>query len=635
MFEYGSGKAVDPEHLRRMNQTLLHRGPDEGGEFIRPGVGLAVRRLSIIDVAEGHQPFYNEDGSVVVVFNGEIYNYLSLREELLRKGHRLHTRADTEVIPHLYEEEGPACVERLDGMFAFALYDARPSPADGPAASPSLLLARDRLGKKPLYYADVEGALIFGSELKPILQDRRVSRELDLEALHHYLSLQVVPAPYSIFKSVRKLNPGYILECDAGGITMRPYWKYLDFVGEREVPEEEAVAEIRRLLFQAVEKRLMSDVPLGAFLSGGLDSSTVVAIMSRLTNAPVKTFAIGFEGPALYNELPDARLLAQHCRTEHHEVVLQPSSVETIEEVVQYADEPFSISSAIPLLVLSRWARQHITVVLTGDGGDEAFTGYDHYAIERWLAAYRKFPVALDGLLVGSAKALGGREDALRHRVLRRTIRFVEQARRTPGQRRVFWAGAFDEAGKRSVYTDFNAAQNELRPTSDFLTERMSGKNGLDSATWINALEMLVLLPDEMLTKVDRMTMAASLEARCPLLDWRLIEYMAGLPLRLKAPGWRRGQLKRLMRLAVADLLPSHLLRKPKHGFNVPLSLWFRGGARGYLESVLSPQRLRRRGIFRPEAVTALLSRHMSGEADAYNRLFALLVFEVWAERYL
>ncbi|MGH9649275.1 MAG: asparagine synthase (glutamine-hydrolyzing), partial [Terriglobales bacterium] len=425
---------MDPAQLRRMSDTLLHRGPDEEGQFVRPGVGLAARRLSIIDVAEGHQPVTNEDGSVTVVFNGEIYNYLSLREELLRKGHRLLTRSDTEVIPHLYEEEGPACVERLDGMFAFALYDSRPQSSEGPAARPPgrLLLARDRMGKKPLYYADVEGALIFGSELKPILLDPRVSKELDLEALHHYLSLQVVPAPYSIFQKIRKLPPGCILECDARGLAVRPYWKYLDFVGDRHVPEEEAVVEIRRMLFQAVEKRLMSDVPLGAFLSGGLDSSTVVAIMSRLNKEPVKTFSIGFEAPELYNELPDARLLAQHCHTEHHEVVLQPSSVQTIEEMVQYADEPFAISSAIPLLVISRWARQHVTVVLTGDGGDEAFAGYDHYIFERWLAAYRRFPAALDKLLAGSAKTLGGSADAASRRLLRRTIRSVEQARRSP-----------------------------------------------------------------------------------------------------------------------------------------------------------------------------------------------------------
>jgi asparagine synthase (glutamine-hydrolysing) len=633
VFEYSSGKAVDPAHLRRMSDQLFHRGPDEEGHWVCPGVGLAVRRLSIIDVAEGHQPVSNEDGSITLVFNGEIYNYLALREELLRKGHRLLTHSDTEVIPHLYEEEGPACVERLDGMYAFALYDGRASQ-DGDTAG-RLLLARDRMGKKPLYYADVAGALIFGSELKSILLDSRVGRELDQEALHHYLSLLVVPAPLSIFKSVRKLPPGCVLECDARGPSVRPYWKYLDTVGDRHMPEEEAVAEIRRLLFRAVEKRLMSEVPLGAFLSGGLDSSTVVAIMSRLMKEPVKTFSIGFEGPETHNELPYARALAQHCRTDHHELLARPDSIQTIEEMVRYADEPFAISSSLPLLMLSRWAREKVTVVLTGDGGDEVFAGYEHYVYERWAQLFRKLPLVTDRMLIAGSSALGGRVDSVGGRQLRRVLRFATNARHNAGQRRLGWGSSFREEEKENLYAVAAAQKNGLRPTADFLNARASSRSDLDAPTQANAIDIQVMLADEMLAKVDRMTMGASLEARCPLLDWKLVEYLASLSMRDKMPGWRFSTLKYLFRRAIGDLLPAELLTRPKHGFNVPLDHWFRSGARDYLLSVLDGARVKRRGVFRPEAVSSLVERHVSGQVNANNRLFALLVFELWAEQYL
>ncbi len=637
VFEYATGRPVDAAQLRRMSNTLVHRGPDDEGFRVEAGVGLAVRRLSIIDPPGGHQPIANEDESIWLVFNGEIYNYQELRRELIGKGHRFRTRADTEVIPHLYEEHGARCVEYLDGMFAFALFDRR-TPAhsgSGNGSGGRLLLARDPLGKKPLYYADLGGTLVFGSELKPILQDGRVGKDLDLAALHHYLSLLMVPAPLTIFQDIRKLPAGCFLECDAGGVRVARYWDYLTLVDDREVPEDEALAEIRRLLFSAVEKRLMADVPLGAFLSGGLDSSTVVAVMSRLQGEPVKTYSIGFEGPDTHNELPYARRLSEHCRTNHHEFLVKPDLVETVQEVVRYADEPFAISSAMPTLLIARAARQHVTVVLTGDGGDEIFGGYEHYLYERWAATYRSLPAGIDRPLLAVAGLLGSRMNGTAGRWKSRITRFVENARRSLGERRLGWGSAFTEAEKRELYAHGLFSTTSLPATAQLLEERLHGKQNLEPAARENSLDTVVWLADEMLAKVDRMSMAASVEARCPLLDRRLVGYMAGLSFRLKVPGSRTGSLKSLLRRSVADLLPADLLSRGKQGFNVPLDPWLRNGARSFLESVLSPERIGRRGLFDPRAVAALLARHQAGTTNASNRLYALLVFEVWAEAYL
>lgn len=636
VFEYSTKTPVDDRLLREMVGTIRHRGPDDVGQYTTPDVGLAMARLSVIDVAGGHQPITNETGDVWIVLNGEIYNYQELRNELLGKGHRFQTKSDTEVVLHAYEEYGADCVNVLDGMFAFAIHDARGTGKGGEPGRPGrLLLARDRLGKKPLYYSDCGGALIFGSELKPLLRDPRVGKDLDHEALSHYLSLLVIPAPFSIFKSIRKLPAGCLLECDANGPRIRRYWNYLDFVGERRIPEEEAVAEIRRLLFAAVEKRLIAEVPLGAFLSGGLDSSVVVAIMSRLKEGPVKTFSIGFEGPSTANELPYARILADYYRTDHHEYLVQPDIVEIVPEIVHYADEPFAISSAIPTLLLSRHARREVTVVLTGDGGDEIFGGYGSYVYERWAAAYRTLPRVVDRMFAGTAGLIPGRVDGTVGRARNRVLRFVANARKSPGLRRLGWASAYSAEEKEEFLLPFNGAAAQSRSTAQFLEEQIREIPSFGSDVHGNCMDVLVWLADEMLAKVDRMTMAASLEARSPLLDWHLTEYLAGLSFGMKVPGWRESNLKHLLRRATADLIPPALLTRRKQGFNVPFDAWFRGGARQYLESKLSPDRLRRRGVFNADAVSSLLARHQAGQINASNRLYALLIFETWAEEYL
>lgn len=632
VFAYRQGGSVCAETVEAMTGELVHRGPDDEGYYVRGPVGLGMRRLAIIDVAGGRQPISNEEGTAWIAFNGEIYNYRQLAEALKDRGHRLRTRSDTEVILHLYEDYGRDCVQRLDGMFAFAIYDARSGPAGPPGR---LLLARDRVGKKPLYYSDRNGRLLFGSELKAILRAPGVSRDLDFEALHHYLSLLVVPAPWTIFRDIRKLPPGHVLECDASGSRITSYWTCPSPPEDspRDRDEGEVEAEIRRLFFKAVEKRLISEVPLGAFLSGGLDSSAVVAAMSRLKAAPVKTFSIGFEGPETHNELPYARRVAEHCGADHREFLVKPDIVGLLPDLVRFFDEPFAVSSAIPTYLLARAAREHVTVVLTGDGGDETFGGYAQYIYEQWAKIYRRLPAFVDRPLTSLAGLAPGRADGYGGRLRGRLSRFVSNARLPVAERRLGWAGGFSEGEKGRLYAPSVRALVAGSRTTDFLERQSAGV--CDPILRQMAMDFRVWLPDEMLTKVDRMSMASSVEARCPLLDVHLIEYVSRIPFAQKVPGPRMKALKHLMRRSLADLLPPDLLERRKQGFNVPLDAWFRAGARSFIADALHPDRVRRRGIFSPEAVTGLLQTHWSGERNLSNRLYALLVFEVWAEAYL
>ena len=632
VFDYRDRVRVRPEWVEGMTGELAHRGPDGQGHYVNGPVGLGMRRLAIIDVEGGHQPISNEDGSVWIIFNGEIYNYQKLSRSLKEKGHRFRTQSDTETILHLYEDYGRDCVQHLDGMFAFAIYDARTGFAHPPGR---LLLARDRVGKKPLYYSDRNGTLLFGSELKSILKAPGVSRELDFEALHHYMSLLMVPSPWTIFRDIRKLLPGHILECDASGVSITPYWAYSP--SSEHTPEgrdeREIQADIRRLLFEAVEKRLISEVPLGAFLSGGLDSSAVVAAMSRLQARPVKTFSIGFEGPETHNELPYARRLARHCGTDHHECVVKPDIVGLLPELVRFFDEPFAISSAIPTYLLARAAREHVTVVLTGDGGDEVFGGYTQYIYEMWAAMYRRLPASVDRPLTSLADQIPGKADGYGGRLRGRLSRFVRNARLPVADRRLGWASGFPEEEKRCLYAPSIQSLVEKCRTETFLERRTADIR--DPILQQMAMDFRVWLPDEMLTKVDRMTMASSVEARCPLLDVQMLEYVSRISLAQKIPGPRMGSLKHLLKRSLSGLVPPDLLERRKHGFNVPLDAWFRAGAKPFIAHALHPDRVRRRGVFSPEAVSRLLQQHWSGEKNVSNRLYALLVFEVWAETYL
>ncbi len=530
VYEYASSMRVDGQRLARMNATITHRGPDDDGFFVRDRVGLAMRRLRIIDLAGGKQPITNEDETVTIVFNGEIYNYRELRRELVARGHRFRTQSDTEVVVHAYEEFGTSCVERLDGMFAFAIYDERVPGAD------RLFLARDPFGKKPLYYADLGQTLIFGSEIKPILEDPRVSRDVDFEALHHYLSLLVIPAPWSIFQSIRKLPAGHWMLVDRDGSQIERYWSCETNEAQTALPEADAIDEVRRLLFRAVEKRLVADVPLGAFLSGGLDSSLVVAIMARLSGQPVKTLSVGFEGPRSHNELPFARRLAEHCRTDHTELMLKPDVVSMVHDVVHYADEPFGISSAFPSLLIARAARERLTVVLTGDGGDEMFGGYSHYLWERWATAFRRLPRVADSVLLTAAGTLGRRVDG-RAVLCKVGSRGLSPTPADPTLRDAWAGGAHFRTTRRSPLYSDDLAHLAAGTTTAVLERHLDRSRRLEPAALQNRIDVELWLPDEMLAKVDRMTMGASIEARCPLLDRDLARFLFGLPFSQKVPG--------------------------------------------------------------------------------------------------
>jgi len=632
VFDYGAAKGRVDEPIRSMADSLVHRGPDDEGYHVGDRVALAARRLAIIDLAGGHQPLDNEDGSVWVTYNGEIYNFPQLRDELIRRGHELRTRSDTEVLVHLYEEHGADMVRHLDGMFAFAIHDAREG-----RGRERLLLFRDRVGKKPLYYADLGGRLVFGSELKALLRHPEVRRELDPVATSHYLSLLVVPAPYTIFRGIRKLPAGHLLECDASGIRIRRYWSYLDHLetnGAGRGDDAVSARRIRDLVFQAVEKRLISDVPLGAFLSGGLDSSTVVGVMAKLMGPGVKSFSIGFEGSGRHDELAYAALVAKRFRTDHTEIVLRPDIIGTIETIARYADEPFAVSSSIPTYLLSKAARQHVTVVLTGDGGDEVFAGYPTYVFERWARIYRHFPSVLHQALGRAAGLLAERSESAPGRLAAKVERFTAAARQDVGGRRLGWGTGFPERDKQALLLD-RASATGVQSTAGYLRSSIDGWGSDDPAVLANAIDFQVFLPDEMLTKVDRMTMAASVEARCPLLDQDLVEYVAGIPMRQKVNGRSAAGLKHLLRFSMGELLPPETVGRRKQGFVVPLDDWFRGGARGFLQRTLSPERVERRGVFSPEAVSDLVGRHLAGRTNAANRLYALLAFEIWADEYL
>ncbi|HWQ35061.1 MAG TPA: asparagine synthase (glutamine-hydrolyzing) [Blastocatellia bacterium] len=599
--------------LARMCGLIAHRGPDDEGFYLEGGLGIGMRRLAIIDLEAGHQPIANEDGSVWIVFNGEIYNYRELRAELLARGHVFQTSSDTETIIHLYEELGERCVERLRGMFAFAIYDRKKQ---------LLLLARDRVGKKPLHYALAGETLIFGSEIKSLLQHPAIRREVSFEAISDYLTFGYVPDPATAFRGIWKLEPGHTLTFHNGRIRTRRYW---DFEFEASQPARDEtyyVERLRELLRESVRLRLISDVPLGAFLSGGIDSSTVVALMAREMNQPVKTFSIGFT-EAGFDELRSARLTAQHFGTEHHEFVVTPDACRLVDEIVRHHDEPFADVSSIPTYLVSQLASEHVRVVLSGDGGDELFAGYERYVTDRERARFERLPRWMRRLMRMASDALpraayGKR--FLRNVALDADARYVdslsyfnEEAKREllAGSLRRLCQGHDSAARFRRLY--------EQTQSSEALDRLLC----LDSKTY---------LPGDILTKVDRMSMAHSVEARAPLLDHKLIEFALTIPASLKLRGTTT---KYIFKQAVADLIPRELLNRPKQGFDVPISHWFRHELRDLLHTTLTERRTRQRGWFNQRAVETLIAEHQRGRRNNARHLWGLLMLELWQRSYL
>jgi asparagine synthase (glutamine-hydrolysing) len=617
------GRSIPESLVRSMCTAICHRGPDDEGVLSIPQAAaadepravLGNRRLSIIDVAGGHQPIANEDRSIWVVQNGEIYNFQDLRTRLEKAGHRFTTKSDTEVIVHLYEEAGDRFARELDGMFAIAIWDDRRK---------KLVLARDRFGKKPLVYAEAGGRLWFGSELQALLTDRSIRRDIDYEALDEYMSFMSVPAPLTIYRQIRKLPPAHVLVRDASGTRVERYWQ-LDYTPKQRISEDDAASEVRRLLTEAVRKRLISEVPLGAFLSGGVDSSAVVAVMAGLSTTPVKTFSIGFDDPR-FNELPHARRVAERYGCEHHEFEVRPRAVDILPAMAKHYGEPYADSSAIPSFYLAQLTRRHVTVALNGDGGDEAFAGYGWHRAGRLAERWQKVPRPLRAAAEGVASAMIP-ASANRRSTLARAARFVKGAsRRRPAMYRAFLS-VYTPDLKQALY-----ARPEMHAGTDRLEALFAGLADLDAVDAMLAADVNWYLPTDLLVKMDIATMAHSLESRSPFLDWKLTEFVARLPSHLKLRGRRS---KYLLKKAVADLVPEDNMHRPKQGFAVPIGAWFRGELRDFLADHILSERFHGRGLFRSAEVRRLFDEHQRGAADYAHHLWVLLMLELWFRTFM
>ena len=601
--------------LNRMCQVILHRGPDDQGMSIDGPVALGMRRLSIIDLAGGHQPMSGEDGTVTVVFNGEIYNFRELQPLLQSRGHLFKTNSDTESIVHSYEEFSTACVTHLRGMFTFALWDEK---------AKTLMLARDRVGKKPLYYTQTaNGSFVFGSEIKSILEHPDVEREIDLEALDAYLILGYVPDPLSIFRNIKRLPPGHTLTYSQGKITLQQYWDF-NFEPNESRDEKSYVEELRALLEDAVRARLISDVPLGAFLSGGIDSSTVVALMAKSMGQPVKTFSIGFREDS-YNELRYARLTAEKYGTDHHEFFVTPDICDVADELVWHFDEPFADSSSIPTYVVSKLARQHVTVALSGDGGDELFGGYERYLVERSRRVFGQLPKVLrENVMFPVSVRLphGARGRNLLHNLsLDPVERYLDSLSVFTSMNREL---LYSEDLKRKL-----AAKVALSERFQKYAERVTTGEDLDVLLY---LDSKTYLPGDILTKVDRMSMATSLETRAPLLDQKLIDFVTRIPAALKIVG---KETKHIFKQAIRDLIPEEVMNRPKQGFGIPMSTWINQELRAKIRETLGDSLTRQRGYFDYSYVELLLKEHERGRRDHSKALWALLMLELWHRRFL
>ncbi len=615
-YECGS-EFLPVDTVQAMLASIYHRGPDDEGVHVEPGLGMGVRRLSIIDVAGGAQPLYNEDRSVALVFNGEIYNYRELASELKKRGHILRTASDTEVIVHLYEDYGDDCVLHLRGMFAFALWDAKRR---------RLFLARDRLGIKPLYYAQAGGRLLFASEIKAILQDPAVQVRSDLNAISNYLSLKYVPAPATMFAGIRALPPGHTLSCSQAGVAIRRYWD-LHFPCNPAPANERAYAdELEALLWESVKLHLVSDVPFGAFLSGGIDSSTIVALMSRLLPQPVRTFSVGYEGDgAAFSELPYARLVARHCQTDHREVLVGANDlIELADKVVWHLDQPIADDASLATYLVARLASSQVKMVLTGEGGDELFAGYARHAAIRLTPLLRLVPQRARAM----ALSLSTRVPGLR----RPKLALYALCQPDEISRMVNWFPLFNSSMKAGLLAEDVRRQLNASSAHEIFAQQLEHLHATDRLSRMLYLDTKLWLPDDLLARGDKMTMAASLEARVPLLDHKLVEFAARLPSQLKIKRLARKYL--LKRVSQAWLMPQILTRK-KRGFPVPLSLWFRKEARAFVRDLLSPDGVRKRGLFNPAFVQALLDEHDTGAADYGSLLWGLVSLEIWHRLYI
>jgi asparagine synthase (glutamine-hydrolysing) len=612
--------AVDEVLLSQMCAAISHRGPDDDGFYVNGPVGLGMRRLSIIDVKGGQQPIHNQDRTAWIVFNGEIYNYRELRADLEKLGHKFYTNSDTEAIIHAYDRYGADCPKHLRGMFAFAIWDER---------TQELFLARDRVGKKPLLYAQLNGEFLFASEFSSLLLHPKVSRDVDMRALDYYLSFMCVPAPLTAYRSIKKLEPGHSLRWRKGEMKIERYWQP-DFSQKVDISEAEAGERTIEILRDAVRVRLMSEVPLGAFLSGGIDSSAVVALMSEESSERVKTFSIGFEEQD-FSELHHARRVAEHVGADHHEFIVRPDALEVLPILVEHYGEPYADSSAIPTYYVARETRKHVTVVLNGDGGDESFAGYERYAAMRLAEKYYRLPALLRDSVIKQAAELLPSSEGKRNRV-RDAKRFLRAASLPRVERYMRWVSAFDAPAKLDLYSDRFRHETADMNAAGALEPWFAHVNGSGIVDAALLTDIMTYLPNDLLVKVDIATMAVSLEARSPFLDHHVIEFAASLPEKFKLRGLTT---KYLLKRVLKRLLPAENLERRKMGFGVPIGHWFRGRLQPFLRDTLMADRAWNRGLFKPSAVDQMVELHTRGERDYSHQLWTLLMLELWFQRFI
>lgn len=606
---------------KKMCAVMVHRGPDDEGYYSDGKVSLGMRRLSIIDLVTGHQPISNEDKSVWVVYNGEIYNFPELRKELVQKGHTFATKSDTEVIVHLYEEEGEDFVSRLNGMFAIALWDKKEN---------KLVLVRDRLGIKPLHYWQSEDTLVFSSEIKSILQ-AGYPRELDFDGMSRFFTFEYVPAPQTIFEGIKKLLPGHMMIIRGSMIQVNPYWDVKHERGPNFLENEDAMLdEIYERLKESVKKRLISDVPLGVFLSGGMDSSSITALMSEVAVSKIKTFSIGFKEKT-FNELRYAKIVADRFQTDHQEFVVESKLVkDLVPKLIEYLDEPLADASIIPTYIISKLARQYVTVALAGEGGDELFAGYDTYKAYQVARLYRKVPKFIrDGLIKNFIWTLPASKKRLSFEF--KAKKFISGIDYPPEISNIIWWGAYSPEAKAKLFSrDIQARwQEDLFAPVSFHLYNCSAE---DTVNRLGYLDLKLYLQDDLLVKTDRMSMANSLEIRVPFLDHTFVEYAASIPSDLKLKGLRT---KHILKKAMAPYLPPEILSRKKIGFDIPLGVWIRNELKDFVMDVLSPTNLNKHGFFNPAAVEKCLKEHLQGAHNHRQLLWPLIIFQFWYNHYM
>lgn len=619
IFEYEGRRDIDRSILFDMLAAIEHRGPDDRGVVLADNLAIGMQRLSIIDLAGGKQPISNENGTVTIVFNGEIYNYHELRERLRARGHMLKTLSDTEVIVHLYEELGEDCVKELRGMFGFALWDS---------ARQRLFLARDRLGIRPLYYKSQNGALLFGSEIKSILMHPEARESLNLQALGHYLSLKYVPAPETMFSGIHALRPGHTLTCDRTGIKIKRYWDVSFAANDTHHVSEESWAEqLEALLRESVRLHLVSDVPFGAFLSGGVDSSLIVALMHQVMEVPVKTFSVGFQGGGAeaFSELPYARLVAKQFGTDHHEIYVTPNDLMNLaEKVIWHLDQPVADNACVANYMVSKLASQHVKMALTGEGGDELFAGYARYAGEQLSSLFRVVPSPAKSMALAAVERLPGLR---RPKVALRALCQPDALIRLTN-----WFPLFNRARKSSLLNDDLFHQLADPYAEGVFHAQLDGAKTKDWLSRMLYVDTKLWLPDDLLARGDKTSMAASLEGRVPLLDHKLVEFAASLPSNMKI---KRLARKYLLKKVARKWLPAEVIDRKKEGFPMPFSLWFRKECRPFVHDLLSSATVKRRGLFRPDYVQTLLQEHDAKTADHGNLIWGLLSVELWHRAFL